>query len=213
MIILKDRGIGMAGLRERQKARRNDRLLQAASTLFGQMGYDAARIDAIAEAAEVSVGTFYNYFENKADLLLAIVGMEVEEVLHQGEAVVAAPPGSVVEALTQLVFTYYDHSLVYLTKEMWRTAMAMAIQHPETPFSRRYHDQDQRLAAQVVAMMRALQLRGALPARVDAGAIGLMLFNDLNATFTLFALREEMTLSALKAELRGRIEALVRLIG
>ena len=63
----------MVGLREKQKAKRNSAILGAASTLFKQSGYESARIEAIAEMAEVSVGTFYNYYENKADLLLAIV--------------------------------------------------------------------------------------------------------------------------------------------
>lgn len=202
----------MAGLRERQKARRNDRLLEAASTLFGQVGYESARIDAIAEAAEVSVGTFYNYFENKADLLLAIVTMEVEEVLHQGAAVVAAPPARAEDALLQLIFTYYDHSLVYLTKEMWRTAMAMAIQHPETPFSRRYHALDAQLAVQVVAMLAALQNRGVVRAGLDADAIGTLLFNDLNAAFSLFAMQEDMPLDTLKDGARRRVRALTGLI-
>lgn len=200
------------GLRAKQKARRNRSLLKAASTLFGQVGYEAARIDSIAEAAEVSVGTFYNYYENKAELLLAIVTMEVEEVLHQGAAVVAAPPEAVELALRRLISTYYDHSLVYLTKEMWRTAMAMAIQHPETPFSRRYHDLDAQLAAQVTALLQALQARGSIRAEADAGSLGLILFNDLNAAFTQFAMQEEMTLAALKDSLFARLHAVTGLI-
>ena len=72
---------------------------------------------------------------NKGDILLAAVGMEVEEVLAAGDAIVADPPADVIEALTRLIHQYYDHSLVYLSKEMWRTAMAFSIQQPETPFS------------------------------------------------------------------------------
>lgn len=79
----------MAGLREKQKASRKRALVEAASLLFKQQGYEAAKISEIAERAEVSVGTFYNYFPSKADLLLAIVSLEVEEVLYQGEAVLA----------------------------------------------------------------------------------------------------------------------------
>ena len=81
----------MTGLRARQKASRNRRILQAAADLFRSTGYAAARIEDIAAAAEVSVGTLYNYFETKGDLLLAIVSMEVEEVHDFGRTVLADP--------------------------------------------------------------------------------------------------------------------------
>lgn len=202
----------MAGLRERQKAKRNRSILTAASALFGQVGYEAARIDAIAEAAEVSVGTFYNYFENKADLLLAIVSMEVEEVLHQGEAVVAAPPATAEAALFALISTYYDHSLVYLTKEMWRTAMALSIQHPETPFSRRYFALDAALAEQVTALLRGLQARGTIRRDADAAALGEVIFADLNAMFTGFTMDETMPLATLTGRMAAHVAALTGLL-
>ena len=183
-----------------------------ASALFGQVGYEAARIDAIAEAAEVSVGTFYNYFENKADLLLAIVSMEVEEVLHQGEAVVAAPPATAEAALFALISTYYDHSLVYLTKEMWRTAMALSIQHPETPFSRRYFALDAALAEQVTALLRGLQARGTIRRDADAAALGEVIFADLNAMFTGFTMDETMPLATLTGRMAAHVAALTGLL-
>ena len=82
----------MTGLRARQKALRHQRILAAALRLFRDASYDAVRTEDIAAAAEVSVGTLYNYFENKGDLLLALVTIEVEEVLEQGGAVVSSPP-------------------------------------------------------------------------------------------------------------------------
>lgn len=203
----------MAGLRERQKAKRHRAIIQAASTLFKQNGYEAARIEAIAEVAEVSVGTFYNYFEHKADLLLAIVSMEVEEVLNQGQGVVDAPPGNAYDAICALVATYYDHSLVYLTKEMWRTAMAFSIQNPDTPFSRRYRELDHQLSEQVVALMTRLQRDGQVMQAVDARAFGELTFLGLNGLFTSYTVTEAMELDALKAAMFGQIRALTAQIG
>ncbi len=156
----------MTGLRARQKADRNRRILEAATTLFREQGYDSARIEDIAEMAEVSVGTLYNYYQNKGDILVATVSMEVTEVLEAGERIVANPPLSVIEALGALINQYYDHSLVYLSKEMWRTAMASAIQQPETPLSKRYTELDGRLCAQVVRARRdACSARGVVHRR------------------------------------------------
>jgi AcrR family transcriptional regulator len=202
----------MAGLRERQKADRERRILEAATGLFREVGYDAARIEDIAERAEVSVGTFYNYYQNKGDILLATVGMEVEEVLAAGEGIVADPPADVVVALQRLINQYYDHSLVYLSKEMWRTAMAISIQQPDTPFSKRYTALDARLCSQVSTLIQRLQLRGVVIAGLDASAIGAMVFNNLNMMFTEFVRDEAMPIETLKADVARQNRPLATLI-
>ncbi len=193
----------MTGLRAKQKADRNRRILQAATDLFREVGYDSARIEDIAERAEVSVGTFYNYYQNKGDILVAAVSMEVEEVLAAGKTIVDSPPDTVGEALTALIGQYYDHSLVYLSKEMWRTAMAISIQQPESPFSRRYTELDGRLCDQVSTLIAKLQLRGAVMPGIDAVGAGQMFFNNLNMMFIEFVKDEAMTLDTLK-EIVGR---------
>lgn len=202
----------MTGLRARQKADRNRRILEAATTLFRQQGYDSARIEDIAEMAEVSVGTLYNYYQNKGDILVATVSMEVTEVLEAGEMIVANPPLNVNEALSALINQYYDHSLVYLSKEMWRTAMASSIQQPETPLSKRYTELDQRLCAQVVQLIETLQRRGVVIAGVDTRALGEVFFNNLNLMFIEFCKVEAMPLEELKARVAEQHRPIAALI-
>jgi AcrR family transcriptional regulator len=202
----------MAGLRERQKADRTRRILEAATSLFREVGYDAARIEDIAERAEVSVGTFYNYYQNKGDILLAVVAMEVEEVLGSGEGIVADPEPDVFVALSHLINQYYDHSLVYLSKEMWRTAMALSIQQADTPFSRRYTALDDQLRMQVSTLIQRLQLRGVVLAGIDTSAVGAMVFNNLNMMFTEFVRDEQMPIETLKAEVARQNRPLATLI-
>ena len=187
----------MTGLRERQKADRTRRILEAAARLFRDHGYGAIRIEDIAAAAEVSVGTLYNYFANKGDLLLAIVSMEVEEVLESGTAVVTEPPSDVGQALHRLIGIYYDHSLYYLSKEMWRTAMAISIEAPDTPFSARYTELDRKLSRQVCDLIRQLQRRGYAKPDVDAEAMGEVIFNNLNQMFLEFVKQDDMPVAEL----------------
>lgn len=122
------------------------------------------RIKDSAAAAEVSVGTCYNYFSTQGNLLLAIVSMKVEEVIDAGRALVAAPPPDAAKALGGLLRLYYDRSLHYLSKEMWRKAMAFSIEAPDTPFSQHYTKPDAMLAAQVCGLIAALQQHGLAPA-------------------------------------------------
>jgi AcrR family transcriptional regulator len=56
-------------LRERKKAATKERLYLEAIALFRQKGYAATTIEDIITAADVSKGTFFNYFPTKESLL------------------------------------------------------------------------------------------------------------------------------------------------
>ena len=202
-------GYRMSGLREKQKADRDQRILKAATRLFREEGYDRTKIETIAAKAQVSIGTVYNYYQNKGDLLVAIVSMEVNEVLRAGAALIERPPGGVAAAVTDLIFIYLDHSLVYLTKEMWRHAMAISTRQPDSPFGRRYSDLDDRLTRQVCALIERLQAEGRVKADIDAAAAGEVIFNNTNMMFILFVKSEKMTLEALKAAITRQLTPLL----
>ncbi len=202
----------MAGLRERQKADRGRRILAAASALFREHGFDAARIEDIAERAGLAPGTVYNYFETKGDLLVAIVSLEVEEILAIGAGLVERDDLGVEDAVARLIALYYEHSLVYLSKAMWRAAMALSILHPGSPSGRRYTELDRRLSAQICALIRRAQQRGRVAAGVDAEAVGQVLFNNLNMMFVEFVKDDGMEPGALAAAVRRQNRPIIRAI-
>jgi AcrR family transcriptional regulator len=191
----------MAGLRERQKESRDRRIIEAAAQLFRERGYDGVKMEAIAAQADVSIGTIYNYYQNKGDLLVAIVSMEVTEVLNAGASLVARPPSDVEEAVDRLFAIYLEHSLVYLSKAMWRNAMAISTQQAHSPSGRLYSDLDRRLADQVCALITKLQLTGTVAQNIDARAVGEMLFNNMNMMFSIFVKTEPMTLRKLRHDI------------
>lgn len=202
----------MANLRERQKADREKRILAAGVRKFRADGYKHARIEDLAEAADVSVGTVYNYYGTKGDILIAIVAMEVEEVLAEGQKVLNAPPDDLGSAILALTFCYYDHSLNYLTKEMWRRALALSIEAPETPNGRRYAALDARLAAQVGQLLHGFQTRGQLSPDLDAAALGRLVFNNLNQCFVGFVTRDDMSLESLRAEVTALTRPITQML-
>jgi len=69
---------GKRGLRERKKEQTTERLHRAALDLISERGFDAASIDDICEAADVSKTTFYRYFETKEDVLLGRASENLE---------------------------------------------------------------------------------------------------------------------------------------
>jgi AcrR family transcriptional regulator len=59
---------------------RRSQILDVAKRVFAQMGYHAANIANICQAANIGRGTLYQYFENKRDVLLAVVDQICERL-------------------------------------------------------------------------------------------------------------------------------------
>lgn len=60
------------GARERKRRETLQRITDAAIRLFGEQGYEATTLDAIAAAAGISRRTFFHYFKSKDDILLSM---------------------------------------------------------------------------------------------------------------------------------------------
>ncbi len=199
----------MTGLRARQKFNRNNRILEAAAELFKRDGYEAVKMEAIAAASEVSIGTIYNYYQNKGDLLVAIVSMEVHEVLQAGEVLLEHPPHGAVKAINALVDIYFKHSLVYLSKEMWRVAISISTQQPSSPFGISYSALDNALVRQTCAIIEKLQKLSLLRADAQGRMIGEVIFNNLNMMFTGFIKDEDMQLQKLRRTVHAQNRAIL----
>lgn len=89
------------GLRERKKRQTRERLISAALSLFRERGYEGATVEAISERAEVSVTTFFRYFESKEDVFLE----GHREIIDRVESAIRErPPGvAVIAALRRVV--------------------------------------------------------------------------------------------------------------
>jgi AcrR family transcriptional regulator len=53
--------------------RRKNQILNASNTIFLKNGFDKATTAEIAKTAGISVGTIYNYYRNKYDLLISLI--------------------------------------------------------------------------------------------------------------------------------------------
>jgi AcrR family transcriptional regulator len=58
--------------REQNKRRTRDAILKAAAVRFARVGIGNATMDEIADAAEISRATLFNYFSNKAELVATL---------------------------------------------------------------------------------------------------------------------------------------------
>jgi AcrR family transcriptional regulator len=64
--------------RQERSRRTVERILDAAAHVFHEQGYTAATTNDIADEAEVSIGSLYQYFPNKDALLVALTRRHIE---------------------------------------------------------------------------------------------------------------------------------------
>ncbi len=171
------------GLRERKKAATRARIIACAVQMFREQGYEASRIEDIAEAADLSVATFYNYFGSKADMLLATVLTETEVIVKAVDECIAKPHTDLKKAFAEIVSIYFSMSFQMTSRELWREALARTMLDPEAEFSLRYTDIDQRLKAQLQTFLRNMQEREIIAKQIDTDALGQLLFNNVNMNF------------------------------
>jgi AcrR family transcriptional regulator len=124
-------GSGVPGRRERKKLAVRKAIMDAAETLFGRQGLGRTTVDQIAELADVSQTTFFNYFPTKTALVDALIAELV--VLFDGILERAQGTDAPVERAVQVLFqasadlTEVDHRLLRdLIAETIRTSTAGA---------------------------------------------------------------------------------------
>ena len=101
----------------------------------------------------------------------------------------------------------------YLSKELWRQAIAISMQQPDSPFGQAYAGLDRALTEQICALIARLQALGLVRADIDGQALGELIFNNMNTMFIEFVQRDEAKIPDLRAAIRRQNRILVTAIG
>ncbi|MFZ5628366.1 MAG: TetR/AcrR family transcriptional regulator [Spirochaetota bacterium] len=94
--------------------KKRDAILNAAVAVFVEEGYDLASMDRIAERAEASKRTVYNYFESK-ELLLQAVLQKVNSECRATTRITYDPTAS----LESQLLAFVDQKLANLDNQQW----------------------------------------------------------------------------------------------
>jgi AcrR family transcriptional regulator len=199
------------GLRERQRNSRRQRILDVALGLFVANGFDATKTEEIAEKAEMALGTIYNHFTSKGEILLTLAAIENEQLMEFGEHRTLAGNTTVCQAFTDLIGGYFAPDNVFLNKDLWRIAFALAFTDITSDGARRLRRSDRELTRQVINLAETLRHRQLIPDRIDPVILGTTLFNAVNMQFFDFARSEKMTEQELRKNIGTTLDAILRL--
>lgn len=67
-----------------------DAIVEAATRVFGERGYAGGSTNRIAQEAGVAIGSLYEYFPNKASILVAVAERHLDQMMRDVDAMLAA---------------------------------------------------------------------------------------------------------------------------
>jgi AcrR family transcriptional regulator len=108
--------------RQKRSLEKRARLKAAGLLLFGEKGYESTSIDEIARRAKLAVGSFYQHYRSKRQLLLALM----DELLEKLSQLDFRPRGStdVRAVIHELLSQAFAHDLRYLgAYRAWQEAV------------------------------------------------------------------------------------------
>jgi AcrR family transcriptional regulator len=112
------------GLRLRKKAAQKAEILGAAMQLLERNGFDGCRIEDIANVANVSLKTVYNYFPNKKSILVDLLREDRLVMQSAYEEIIAKPPSDLAEALARIIHADVGDVVTPQKKRLWRELLA-----------------------------------------------------------------------------------------
>lgn len=102
--------MAISARRARERTARREAILDAAGELIAEQGYHGMRMDGVAEAAELSKGTIYLYFENKDALCASVATRLIDTLIPVIERALENTPTGL-DAVRKMLQKYYDFSL------------------------------------------------------------------------------------------------------
>jgi len=113
--------------REREEKARLTSIAAAAENVFSEHGYHHARMDDIAEAAELAKGTLYYYFKSKDEIYTHLLEREVGKVHDEIRRRISgkAPFFEVIRQTIDFYLEYFDRNPAFL--KMFLPCMCGAI--------------------------------------------------------------------------------------
>ncbi|WP_425044860.1 TetR/AcrR family transcriptional regulator [Primorskyibacter sp. S87] len=177
-------------------------MLDAALELFRERGYDAVKLEEIADHAEVSVGTVYTYFKTKNALLLAVIVEDFEKASAGGNAVLSNPAPDCESAINDLTYCYFYEIDGGVTREMWRIAIAAFLRDPASEFGMEYEKCLSKMQRQYVTLVRRLQQLGLLSPSISATELASILYNNANMCFLEYLRDDQASIDVLMSRLK-----------
>jgi AcrR family transcriptional regulator len=171
------------GLRERKKIERRVEILSHGRDLFTRLGFDNASVEQIAEAANISAGTVYNFFPSKIDILMEIQLQEIETQMTRRLAAAGPIPADPKAGILQLI----RHQLEVLDglnrRELKLVTTHAVLTGRASLAGQAYAAADALFQSEIYDRLEAYRAAGALASATQTQPLAALTFSAINGEF------------------------------
>lgn len=178
--------------RARKKQMQRAEILRAAIALLRKESFEQTRMEDIAERADVSLKTVYNYFPTKNSVLLAILANDRKRLSQAYEAVADNPPDDLAEALAQLMYADIGDVTTPQEKSLWRDMLAAEFR-ANSEASEEIDQNREVFKTFTRRILRHFRTRNSLGENVDEGVAADIVYALLMYDFREYCARSNMT--------------------
>ncbi len=186
-------------LMDKKKQKRRKRIIGSATALFQNKGYADTTIGDIADQAEVGVGTIYNYFSSKNDILLNLVAdicieKKPDEIIYENDPV---------KTLYSYIYGYFDEFMIF-DKAIWRGWFSALFKEPNL-FERAYA-LDMKIAGELESICEQMQNRDMISNEVSAREIASTVYVLFISWMMSFIMLADMDIKSTKQEFEKQVK-------
>ncbi len=183
----------MTGKRQTSKENRRRRIINSARDHFLKNGYEATKIEAIAESSDVSAVTIYNYYRTKGGVLLALVSASDEILIEKIETLINQTHNDSLSAIHAFSKTINDHAFTYLDRKIWQHILSTSMLEGDTDFGKAYKLLDAKLIVYLAKFLEILSRKDIYPRDIDYMVAAEVFYNLHNARFQGYICDNDMT--------------------
>ncbi len=193
-------------LREQKKLRARSDMLGAADKLIARKGYAKTTMREIAEAANVSYQTLYNYFPSKALIVHAML-IDVTRSDDRLATIIAGPGGLV--AKLHLIVKFVLDQIAHRERALWREIILEVIKNAPDYLALKALEANSSYNV-LGKLMQDAQAGGELDPYVDVDLLAQMVHAISDYAFLRFVLDPNPSKVAVLKTLRNQVELLVQ---
>jgi AcrR family transcriptional regulator len=193
-----------ANRREEKKLQTMHGIVAAAASLFADRGFDKTKIEDIADIAEVSPGTVYNYFGTKRAILTAVASVGWERAISRASGSLDLSAEHPADVLMPVIDVYMEH-VGGLGKDLLKEVMRAGFDPAASDVLSELVSLDEQAVAQIAISLGRMQADGMIRQDINVGQASMFVYSVVGAATLWYVSVPEIPINAATDMIRSQL--------